>query len=412
MTTEVNKNSSQIKDNDFGSFQTGSSQTSLGFNDPMLTSKSSEEDFGEFQTGKQSETFHAAPLQESKKQDQLQTTVQEFENFKGSGNLDNKIKTCEVKEVELPPRAALSNSSEFAISNGDNNLVGMNDFGNFQHSPGPISNKSGVSSSSHGTEKLASALEKFKLSSHSPPSGFGGVESQSLPRCEDGGRKLTERKEQVDNTKQESKGNQSSFVGFPMLVSDLPQTTCLTKKTEDRYGAIRDADFSSGDGIFNVQQTAVMEGALDDDGFADFGGFEVADQFKSGNNNDFGEFKSTDALQSQSFGVFGNAQLDPQPTTASVENHNNDFGSFNSFGKTNLAKPAPGKDDHDEFGAFGSFVTGPSNASSSSRPRSSSNSDSLINSVSLEPTERYKVLSHDSGVCYIDFALLFFSIVK
>lgn len=407
MTTEVNKNSSQIKDNDFGSFQTGSSQTSLGFNDPpMLTSKSSEEDFGEFQTGKQSETFHAAPLQESKKQDQLQTTVQEFENFKGSGNLDNKIKTCEVKEVELPPRAALSNSSEFAISNGDNNLVGMDDFGNFQHSPGPISNKSGVSSSSHGTEKLASALEKFKLSSHSPPSGFGGVESQSLPRFEDGGRKLTERKEQVDNTKQESKGNKSSFVGFPMLVSDPPQTTCLTKKTEDKYGAIRDADFSSGDGIFNVQQTAVMEGTLDDDGFADFGGFEVADQFKSGNNSDFGEFKSTDALQSQSFGVFGNAQLDPQPTTASVENHNNDFGSFNSFGKTNLAKPAPGKDDHDEFGAFGSFVTGPSNASSS-RPRSSSNSDSLINSVSLEPTERYKVLSHDSGVCYIDFALLF-----
>ncbi|XP_022780245.1 synergin gamma-like isoform X2 [Stylophora pistillata] len=395
MTTELNKNSSQSKEDDFGSFQTGSSQTSLGFNDAsMLTPKSMEEDFGDFQTGKQSEIF--GTWQESKQQDQQQTAVQEFKNCKGSGNLDSEVKTCEVKEVKLLPTAALSESSESTLSNDDNSLTGMDDSGNFQPCPGLFSNKTGISSGHHGANKLTSSLEKFKLSINSQVSSVGGVKSHSLPGFEDGGRKLTERREQVDNTKQESKGNQSSFVGFPLLVNDPPKTTSLTDKPEDRYGAIRDADFSSGEGIFSVQQPGVVEAASEDDGFADFGGFEVADQFKSGNNDDFGEFKSTNTSQSQSFGVFDNSQLGQQPKTASIENHNQDFGSFNSFGNTNLTKPTPHKDDQDEFGAFGSFVTGVSRESSS-RPRSTSNSDSLINSVSLEPTERYKVLSHDSG---------------
>ena len=409
VTAEVNQNSSQSNKDDFGSFQTGSSVTSLGLNDPsMIATKSQEEDFGDFLSGKESGIFNAAPTQESKQQDQLQKNVHKFGNFQVGEKLDSKVKACEPIDINLLSKAAESNSTKSIINNDNNSLAETDYFGDFQHSPGPFSSDNAVSFNCSSSEKLASSLEKFKLASHTLPSTQGGVKSPSLPGYKDLGKGLTDRKEQADNNKQKSKGNLSKFADFPVLGDDPSQTASSAKTSEDRYSALRDADFSSGDGLFNVQQPALGVANPDDDEFADFAGFEVADQFTS--EDDFGAFKSTDDLQGQSFGVFGNSQPAQQPTTASstasVENYNQDFGSFNSFGNTHLSKPLPEKDHDGGFGAFGSFVTGPSSASSS-RPHSTTTSDSLINSVSLEPTERYKVLSHDSGVgCLVSVFLL------
>ena len=124
---------------------------------------------------------------------------------------------------------------------------------------------------------------------------------------------------------------------------------------------------------------------------------------KPGNDSDFGAFKSTENVQSAPFGVFDDAQP-PQHQPAmsssksSLQDHNQDFGDFNSFGGTRLLNPQPKKESGGDAGKFGSFLTGPASASSRSHSHSTTASDSLINSVSLEPSARYKVLSHDSGV--------------
>ena len=72
--------------------------------------------------------------------------------------------------------------------------------------------------------------------------------------------------------------------------------------------SLADADFGSGGGLFSVQKpvTTTEDLAADDD-FADFGGFEVADQSMPGEDIDFGAFKSTENLQNVSFGVFSDS---------------------------------------------------------------------------------------------------------
>ncbi|KAL9988732.1 hypothetical protein ACROYT_G003211 [Oculina patagonica] len=413
---DINQKASQSKEPDFGNFQAVGSATGSGFNPSMITVKPQEDDFGDFQAGKESGTgsLNAASIQETKQQEYPQKTVDGFGNFQVGGELFGKPKTSELAGINLFSKTANNTSTTKSITNIDSSsLTETDDFGDFQHSPGPLSTSSNSSMSftSGSSEKLASSLEKFKLSSHANSSTQGSAKTSSLPGKEGLGKNLTNEKDSEDKKKQESKAASSNFASFPVLGNDPSQTASTAKKSDDKYGVFRDVDFGSG-GVFNLQKP-VAKTAQDqaaDDGFADFGGFEIADQSKSGEDSDFGAFKSTENVQSVPFGLFG----DPQPTQqqqqqqqatssskSSLQDYNQDFGDFNSFGSTHPSNPQPQKDGCGEFGAFGSFVTGPASSSSGSSSRSHSHStsasDSLINSVSLEPSERYKVLSHDSG---------------
>ena len=387
--TDISQKASQSKEADFGHFQAVGSTTGSGFNPSTIAARPQEDDFGDFQTGKESATgsLDAASFQGKKQQEIPHKTVEGFGNFQVGGEVLGKAKT----ETD--------------------------DFGDFQHSPGPFSTSSNSSMSftSGSSEKLASSLEKFKLSSHALPSSQGSAKLPSLPANEGLGKSLTNEKDLGDKKKQESKATVNNFASFPVLGNDPSQTASTAKTSEDKYSAFRDVDFGSGGGVFNVQNpvSKTVEDQAADDGFADFGGFEVADQSKSGEDGGFGAFQSTQKVQSVPFGVFSNSQPSQHhPATSSSKNslqdYNQDFGDFNSFGSTHLSNAEPRKESSGEFGAFGSFVTGPGSASnrSSGHSHSTTASDSLINSVSLEPSERYKVLSHDSGVSSCCFCLL------
>ena len=405
ITTDFNQKSTLSKESDFGNFETGISETSSGSNPLSVAAKPQEDDFGDFQGGKESDSgsLDAASVIESKQPQLPQKTAQRLGNIQAGGELQTKAKKSEPAGINLFSNNVSSSTSKPSIANIDSNsLTETDDFGDFQHSPGPsaMTGDSSTSISSGSSEKLASSLEKFKLSSHSLLSTQGGVKVPNLAesKCS------TNEKDSGDKKKQDSKANPSNFASFPAVLGSGPSQTAIAAKTsEDKYSALRDADFGSGGGLFSVQKpvTTAEDLAADDD-FADFGGFEVADQSKPGENIDFGAFKSTENLQNMAFGVFSDssqAQL-PTPSNSSKEplkDHNKDFGDFDSFDSTHLSNPQPKIDSGGEFGAFGSFVTG-SGSAHSSHQHSTTASDSLINSVSLEPTERYKVLSNDSAV--------------
>ena len=93
--------------------------------------------------------------------------------FQVGGELQTKAKTSELADIKLFPN---NNSTTKSITSIDSkSLTKTDDFGNFQHSPGPFSSttNSSASFSSGSSEKLASSLEKFKLSIHSLPSTEG-----------------------------------------------------------------------------------------------------------------------------------------------------------------------------------------------------------------------------------------------
>lgn len=403
ITTDFNQNSSLSKEADFGNFEAGISETKSGFNPLSVAAKPQEDDFGDFQSGKESDSgsVDAASITESKQPQLPQKTAQSLGNFQVGGELQTKAKTSELAGINLFPNNNNSSTTK-SIANIDiNNLTETDDFGDFQHSPGPsaTTSDSSTSFSSGSSEKLASSLEKFKLSSHSLLSTQGGVKIPSQPES----KSLSNEKDSGDKKKQDSKAHPSNFASFPAVLGTDPSQTASTATTsEDKYSALRDADFGSGGGLFSVQRpvTTTEDLAADDD-FADFGGFEVADQSKPGEDIDFGAFKSTENLQNVSFGVFSDSsQAQPPASNSSngpLKDHNQDFGDFNTFGSTHLSNPQPKIESGGEFGAFGSFVTG-SGGAHSSHQHSITASDSLINSVSLEPTERYKVLSNDSAV--------------
>lgn len=433
--TDINQNPSQSKEAGFGIFQGGSSAPSSGFNPSANVAKPEEDDFGDFQTGKESGTgsSDAAAIQKPKQDEFSQQTAQGFGNFQVGGNLQSKATSSELAGINLFSKTANGDSTSKSISNiNTKNLSEIDDFGDFQHSPGPFSTGSNSSTSltSDSSERLTSSLEKFKLSSNSLPSTQGIAKIPSLLRNDGFGKNSTNINDPEDKKKQESKATVSNFASFPVPGNDPSQTASTAKKSEDKYSAFRDVDFGSGGGVFDVQKPAAKaEDQAADDEFADFGGFEVADQSKPGedsdfgaftstenvksapfgvfgqdpqpakpgNDSDFGAFKSTENVQSAPFGVFDNPQP-PQHQPAMSSSNNQDFGNFNSFGGTHLSNPQPKKESSGEFGTFGSFVTGPASANSRSHSHSTTASDSLINSVSLEPSARYKVLSHDSGV--------------
>lgn len=388
----ANQKPSQAKDPDFNNLQTGndwSAGTSPALKPfEVAATKLQEDDFGDFQGGKESETGSVASSSvTTPKQHEHVQSLQGFGNFQIGGKLDNKAKSSEVAGVDLFSKA-VNNTTTKSVANVDTSSVTeVDDFGDFQHSPGPFStsDKGFSSFSSGGSEKLVSSLEKFKLSNDNLSSAQGEVKTPSLPGNKGLVNSLTNEKQPRDTMKQ------NAFADFAAFENGASPPSSQTKTSEDKYSAFRDADFGSGGGLFNVPNPATTVNQISDDGFADFGGFEVADQFKSVEDNDFGAFKSTENVQSVSFGVTD----DSQPAQ---QNLKQDFSDFNSSGSTNLSTPQPEKDSSSGFGAFGSFVAG-SSAVRSNQPHPTSNaSDSLINSVSLEPTERYKVLSHDSGV--------------
>ena len=403
-TTDFNQKSSLSKEADFGNFEAGISETSSGFNPLSVAAKPQEDDFGDFQSGNESDSgsLDAASLTESKQLQLPQMTAQRLGNAQVGGELQIKTKTSELAGINLFPNNNNSSTSKSIATIDSNILTETDDFGEFQHSPGPsaTTSDSSTSFSLGSSEKLASSLEKFKLSSHSLLCAQGGVKIPSLPE----NKSLTNEKDSGDKKKQDSKANPTNFARFPTVLGNDPSQTASTAKTsEDKYSALRDADFGSGGGLFNVQKpvTTTEDLAADDD-FADFGGFEVADQSKPGEDINFGAFKSTENLQNVSFGVFSDSSHAQLPASDSskdpLKDHNQDFGDFNSFDSAHLSNPQPKIEiGTGEFGAFGSFVTGSGNAYSSHQ-HSTTASDSLINSVSLEPTERYKVLSNDSAV--------------
>ena len=391
-TAVANKTFNQVKVPDVRSFQlgadwgSGASPTFKATDIAVIVPQ--EDDFGDFQGGKEPETGYFTPsaVKEPKNQDEVQP-VQEFGNFQIGNKSDKKTKGSESAGLDLFSKS-VNNTTSNSVENVDTSgLRGADDFGDFQHSPGPLSttSKGFASFGSSGSEKLVSSLEKFKLSNNALSSPQGGLTPPTLAGNEGFAKESTNEKQPTDTSKQ------NVFGGFSASGNIAPPPSNQAETSEDRYSALRDADWGSGGGLFTVQEPVTTDNQIKDDGFADFGGFEVAEQFKSGDDNDFGAFKSTDDVQSASFGVAG----DSQPAQQSF---NPDFGDFSSSVSTNLSTPQPKTDSSGGFGAFGSFVTTPA-AVSSNQPHPTSNaSDSLINSVSLEPTERYKVLSHESGV--------------
>lgn len=313
------------------------------------------------------------------RQDQAQPQ-QAFGSSSVGGELDNTNKNSETAGLDLFSKTGTGSTFKSVQTVDIKSLGEHDDFGDFRHSPGPLStsNKGFTSFDSGGPEKLFSSLEKLKISNEALSLSKGDAKPPGLQRKEDTGKSFTE--PPTDEKKE------NMFADFP-----APPSSKQANSSEDRYSVFREADFSSGGGVFSAQKPSNTDNQTSDEGFADFGGFEVADQFKSGDDSDFGAFQSTENVQSSSAGVADNFQPAQQTFNA-------DFGDFSSSGGTNLSTVQPEKDSNGGFGAFGSFVTGPS-AASSHQPHPVFNAgDSLINSVSLEPTERYRVLSHDSGV--------------
>lgn len=391
-TSVVNQTSSQVKVPDVRNFQAGGdwgSGASPAFKARDIDGTTPQvDDFGDFQGGKEPETGHFTPtsVKDQKKQDQVQP-VQEFGNFQIGDKSDKKTNSTESAGLNLFSKS-VNNTTSNSVENVDTSgLKGADDFGDFKHSPGPLSttSKGFASFDSSGSEKLATSLEKFKLSNNAPSSSHGGLTPPSLAGNEVVAKSSTNEKQPTDTTKQ------NVFGDFSASANIVPPPSNQAKTSEDRYSALRDADWGSGGGLFTVQGPVTTDDQIKDDGFADFGGFEVAEQLNSGDDNDFGAFKSTDDVQSASFGV----AADSQPAQQTFDP---DFGDFSSSVSTNLSTPQPKTGSNGGFGAFGSFVTTPSTVSSNQPHPTSNASGSLINSVSLEPTERYKVLSHDSGV--------------
>lgn len=183
------------------------------------------------------------------------------------------------------------------------------------------------------------------------------------------------------------------FADFSKFQSVASTPSNQHKASEDKYSAFKEFDFSS-DELLSVPNpvTTTDNQALSDE-FADFGGFEAAEEFKSADHNggDLSAFQSMENDQSFKLGMSqGSQQVQGEI--------NQDFGDFNSFGSSSASTLQPENGFHSTE-QFGSFPKESSTAANKSQANFTSHaSDSLINAVSLEPTERYKVLSHESGV--------------
>lgn len=383
-----NQKSSETKMPDFSNFQKrldppGGTSFTLNVSDIAKT-KPPEDEFADFQSGKESEagSLTLASIQTPKEQ-QTQS-LPGFSDLQFGGRPANN-KSSDVVGGGLFSESVSNNTNKSVFNVGTKGSADFDGFGAFQHSPDPfLSNKTFTEFSSKAPEKLVSSLEKFQLSSHTlSPVTAGGLDSANLPG------------KQPTDTKQ-----QDMLAGFVSFGSDQPTSFAdKTKVDEEKYSAFRDADFGSSGGVFCVERpppiptpmsttTTATNDQLADDEFADFGSFEVADQFTSGKDNDFGAFKSPENAQNVTYGM----------TSDSHSVHQHGFGVFQSSTSSNISSTTSENINSADFGAFSSFAAGSSNVTSKQPNAAGTVRDSLINSVSLEPIERYKVLSHDSGV--------------
>ena len=392
-----------------------------------------QDDFGDFHSGKESEidlnfveVSNPFPRQHHKneQQQEKQPVLSDFGSFQMKGGFDSSCKTSDVASHNLLCTEQKSNypTSESATSkNHSSDLGEVDDFSEFQQSPSPVCTQSGGSDSlphfgKNSSAELASSLEKFKISSHFPYS----VERGSLFASSVDSEKAT--KNLSFNNAEDNKNLESNILvaNFPSVPKEpFKASSCEIDSQEDRYSALRDADLSSARGLFNtvIPGEGETNASADDDGFHDFGGFEAADEFETNADSKFGAYKSMENLTlthqgNGSFSALGSSHPmwhsdgNSIAIKSSSENCQQEFGDFctshysnSNFADFNLyqgldASSTSTKDDNiEEFGAFGS-----SNWNNRHPYALSNSGDTHINSVSLEPTERYKVLSQQSLV--------------
>lgn len=374
----------QVKISEVQNLQTGddlSGRASPSFK-PIIGTLSHKDDFGDFQGGIEStKTDQTSMVNNDSQAEDQGISLKGFENFKIGVDLSNNAKSSGIADLGL-----LSKGVGNTVENIDRkSQAGDDAFGDFQHNPRPLSSnaKGFASFSSNDPEKLVSSVEKLKLSN--------GSWSQR-------GSKLSSNKENDNSTsslttKAESSDTNEMFADFSAFQSVASTPSNQVKTSEDKYSAFKELDFSSDELLSVPTPVTTTDNQAPSDEFADFGGFEAAEEFKSTDHDggDFSAFQSTENDQSMRLGMTqGSQQVQGEI--------NQDFGDFNSFGSSSASTLQPDNGFHSTE-SFGSFPIESSTAVKKSQENFTSHaSDSLINAVSLEPTERYKVLSHDAGV--------------
>lgn len=348
------------------------------------------DNFGDFQGRKDPEdkSKTSAANNEGQTRDQVKP-LQGFDSFIMGNESSNKTKSSDIAGLDLFTKAVNNAHAKLDENVSSKSFAGTDDFGDFQHSPGPLSSvaKGFSSFDSSTSEKPALSLGMFKLSNEW--SSEKDIKPMSIEDKKSSGTSLT------TETHSSDENQKNTFADFSAFQSNTSQPSNQVETSGDRYSAFRALDFGSGGSLFSASNPATTEDQTTDDEFADFGGFEVSNQIKSSKESDFGGFKSTEDVQNLSVtsGMAGNSQT-------AEEDLNQDFGDFSTFESFDARTPQPESDlnSSNKFGAFDSFVTGSTSAVNKCQPNLTSKaSDSLINAVSLEPTERYKFLSHESG---------------
>lgn len=375
---------SQLKISEVQNLQTGDdlSGKATPALKPIIGTTSLKDDFGDFQGGNEpTKTDQTSMVNNDSQAEDQGKLLKGFENFKIGVDLSNKVKSSGIPDLGLFSKGA-GNTDE---NIGSKSQAGDDGFGDFQHNPGPLSSNTETFASfgSNDSEKPVSSVEQVKLTNES----WSQI-----------GSKLSSNKEK-DSTKTsltteaDSSDTNEMFADFAKFQSVASTPSNQLKTSEDKYSAFKEFDFSS-DELLSVPNpvTTTDNQALSDE-FADFGGFEAAEEFKSADHNggDVSAFQSTGNDQSFKLGMTQGSQ---QVQGEIIK----DFGDFNSFGSSSASTLQPENGFHNTE-HFGSFPKESSTAANKSQANFTSHaSDSLINAVSLEPTERYKVLSHESGV--------------
>ncbi|XP_074629509.1 synergin gamma-like isoform X2 [Acropora palmata] len=377
------KSFSQVKISEVQNLQTGddlNGRASPAFK-PSIGTSSVKDDFGDFQGGNEPTKIDQTSMVNNDIQAEGQgKLLKGFENFKIGVDLSTKVKSSGIADL-----GSFSKGAGNTVGNIDRkSQAGDDGFGDFQHNPGPLSSNTETFTSfgSNDSEKPVSSVEQVKLTNES----WSQIGSKLSSKNEKDSSKTSL------TTEADSSDTNEMFADFSKFQSVASTPSNQLKTSEDKYSAFKEFDFSS-DELLSVPNpvTTTDNQALSDE-FADFGGFEAAEEFKSADHNggDVSAFQSTGNDQSFKVGMtHGSQQVQGEI--------NQDFGDFNSFRSSSASTLQPENGFHSTE-QFGSFLKESSTAANKSQANFTSHaSDSLINAVSLEPTERYKVLSHESG---------------
>ena len=372
---------SQVKISEVQNLQTGddlNGRASPAFK-PTIGTSSLKDDFGDFQGGNEPTKTDQTSMVINDSQGEGQgKLLKGFENFKIGVDLSNNVKSSGIADLGLFSKGA-GKTDESIDSKSQ---AGDDGFGDFQHNPCPLSSNT-ETFASNDSEKPVSSVEQVKLTNES----WSQIGSKLSSNKETGSSKTSLTTEADPSDKNEMFADFSKFQSVASTLSNQVKTS------EDKYSAFKEFDFSS-DELLSVPNpvTTTDNQALCDE-FGDFGGFEAAEEFKSADQNgsDLSAFQSMENDQSFRLGMTHGSQQVQREI-------NQDFGGFNSFGSSSAStlQPENGFNSTEQFGSFSKESSTPANKSQANFTLHAS--DSLINAVSLEPTERYKVLSHESGV--------------